>query len=288
MGTRSNLLLIAGLCCLSVSPAAAEDVSAVEDGATGTAAIAAIASGTIAGAQPSDLPSSADNHSGWQFSAAPYFWMSGLKGDMGVVEEVEPVAVDLSFFDILDALKFALMGTFDARNGRFVATADIFYLSMGTSKNVDIREVDFLDVELKSKTFISTLAAGYRAVDQGRLSLDVLAGGRITSMKTSLDLEGPQRSFSGSKTETWIDPVVAVRFQAPLGDRWTVRAYGDIGGFGVGSDLSWQLQGRVEYDLSSRWSLSAGWRHLDIDYHHNGFMFDAAMDGPIIGAAYRF
>ena len=211
-----------------------------------------------------------------------------MKGDMGVAEEVEPVAVDLSFGDILGALKFALMGTFDARKGRFVATADALYLSMGTSKNIDIREADFLDVELKSKTFISTLAAGYRAVDQGGLSLDVFGGGRVYSMKTSLDLEGPQRSFSGSKTETWIDPVIAVRFQAPLGERWAVRTYGDVGGFGVGSDLSWQLQGMVEYHLSSRWSLAAGWRHLDTDFHHNGFVFDAAMDGPILGAVYRF
>jgi hypothetical protein len=225
---------------------------------------------------------------GWQFKASPYLWMSSLKGDMGVSEEVEPVAVDLSFGDILGALKFALMGTFDARNGRFVATADMLYLSMGTSKDIDIREQDFVDVELKSKTFISTFLVGYRAVDQGQLSLDLLGGGRATSMKTSLDLAGPQRSFAGSKTETWLDPVVAVRFQAPLGDRWAVTTYGDIGGFGVGSEMSWQLQAMVEYQLSNRWSLTAGWRHLDIDYHHNGFVFDAAMDGPILGAVYRF
>ena len=65
-------------------------------------------------------------------------------------------------------------------------------------------------------------------------------------------------------------------------------AYGDIGGFGVGSHLTWQLLGGVQYDVSSRWSLSAGWRHLDINYDHKGFVFDAAMDGPILGAVYKF
>ena len=107
-------------------------------------------------------------------------------------------------------------------------------------------------------------------------------------MKTALDLEGPQRSFSGSKTETWIDPMVGARFQAPLGQNWSLKTYGDVGGFGVGSHFTWQLLGEVQYDLSSRWSLSAGWRHLKIDYDHNGFVFDAAMDGPILGAVYRF
>lgn len=230
----------------------------------------------------------AAREAGWQFSAGPYLWLAGLKGDMGVAEEVEPVAVDLSFGDILGAMKFAAMGTFEARNGRFVATADLLYLSLGASDDVEIREVDFLDVELKSKTFITTLTAGYRAVDQDRLSLDVFAGGRINSMKTSLDLEGPVRSFSGSKTETWLDPVVGLRFKSRLGQRWSLETYGDIGGFGVGSDSTWQLLGLIQYDLSPRWSLSGGWRHLKIDFEDNGFVFDAAMDGPILGAVYRF
>ena len=59
-----------------------------------------------------------DVESGWQFEASPYFWMAGMKGDMGVVEVAEPVGVDLSFGTILDNLKFALMGTFDARHER--------------------------------------------------------------------------------------------------------------------------------------------------------------------------
>ena len=107
--------------------------------------------------------------------------------------------------------------------GLFVGSADLLYVSMGASDDIEIREVDFLDVELDSKTFITTLTAGYRAVDQDRLSLDVFGGGRLYSMKTSLDLEGPQRSFSGSKTETWLDPVVGLRFKSRLGQRWSLE-----------------------------------------------------------------
>lgn len=226
--------------------------------------------------------------SGWQFSVSPYLWMSGLKGDMGVIEEVAPVGVDMSFFDILDAMKFSLMGGFEARNGRFVGTTDMVYLKMGASENIEIREADFLDVELGTTTFIATATAGYRAVDRDGLFVDVFAGGRYYAMKTSLDLDGPQRSFSGSKTETWIDPIIGASFQAPIAPNWSVRTYGDIGGFGISSHLTWQLRGEVQYDLSRHWSLTAGWRHLDIDYDHKGFVFDAAMDGPILGATYRF
>jgi hypothetical protein len=214
--------------------------------------------------------------------------MAGLKGDMGVVSAIQPVAVDLSFGTILKHLKFAAMGSFDARKDRLVLSGDLLYLKLSASDNIDIREIDFLDAKLKSTTFITTLTAGYRAVDQGPLFVDVFAGGRIDSMKTGLDLNGPTRSFSGSKRATWFDPIIGVRFEAPLGPGWTVRTYGDIGGFGVGSHSTWQLRGEIHYDVSQHWALTAGWRHLKINYDHNGYVFDAAMDGPILGAIYRF
>ena len=224
----------------------------------------------------------------WQFEVSPYFYMSGLEGDMGVVEEVEPVAVDLSFGDIMKNLKFALMGTFDARHGRFVASVDTLYLRLGASEDIEIRDVDLLEGELGSTTFITTATAGYQVVADDGLFIDLLGGGRLNAMKTSLDLTGPQRSFSGSKTETWIDPVIGARFKAPIATNWSVKAYGDVGGFGIGSDHTWQLRADVQYDLSSHWSLTGGWRHLDIDYSENGYVFDAAMSGPILAAVYRF
>lgn len=288
MTDRFRLIFAAAIACLWASSASAEasEAEALAVSAPVTGVKAPVASSE--GAQPADSAPPPAAASGWEFSAAPNLWLAGLKGDVGIVSQVEPVGVDLSFGDILGALKFGAMGSFEARNGRFVASADVIYMSLGTSDNIEIREVDFLNAELDVKTFISTLTAGYRAVDQDRLFMDVFAGGRIISMKTSLDLQGPRRSFSGSKSETWVDPVIGARFQAPLGPDWSVTTYGDVGGFGVGSHLTWQLLGLVQYDLSRSWTLTAGWRHLDIDYENNGFVFDAAMDGPIIGVVYRF
>ena len=293
MGTRSNLFLASLLCCFLASPAFAESegvsVSGTSTGEAPNDPKSAFEVGAArAVGQAAEPTSSGPKQSEWQFSAQPYLWMSGMKGDMGVVEQVEPVGVDLSFINIVGAMKFALMGNFEARKGRFVVSADALFLSMGASNHIEIRERDFTDVELDTRTIIATTAAGYRAIDQPGVSMDVLGGPRIYSMKTSLDLEGPNRSFSGSKTETWIDPVIAVRFEAGLGRNCLVRGYGDVGGFGIASDHTWQLLGSVDCSISRHWSLSAGWRHLDIDYDHNGFVFDAAMSGPILGATYRF
>src|SRR6185436_1760297 len=99
----------------------------------------------------------------------------------------------------------------------------------------------------------------YRAMDRGPTYLDLMAGMRLTSSKTKLALAGPVRSVSGDRTETWVDPIIAIRFHAPLAEKWAFVIYGDIGGFGVSSDLTWQLQGAVQYQIGRQWWLAAGW-----------------------------
>lgn len=265
--------------------ASAADTGAVAD-RLGTSEASAATAESAQAAEP--VGGLVAQKSGWQFSTYTYLWLAGIEGDMGVAEEVAPVEVDLSFGDIFDHLKFAFMGAAEARRGRFVATGDTMFIKMTASDNIEIREVDFLDVKLKSTTFVTTLTAGYRALDQDRLYFDLFGGGRLNSMKVGLDLDGPRRSFSESETKTWIDPIIGFSFQMPLGPRWTAKTYADVGGFGLASHFTWQLLGAIDYDISRRWSLSAGWRHLKTDYEDDGFVFDAAMDGPILGAIYRF
>ena len=226
--------------------------------------------------------------SSWEFSATPYIWFSGLSGDIGVFPALQPVDVDLSFTDLLDHLKFAATVVMQARKGRFVALADIAYVDIGASENIGIRDPEFLDVELDTSTFMATAAAGYRAVDQGPLFVDLLAGLRVTSVDTRLELTGPLNTVVGESTETWVDPVIAARGHVPIGEKWALALYGDIGGFGVGSDITWQLLGTIQYQLGRSWWLAAGWRQYAIDYEKDGFVFDVSMGGPIIGVSFNF
>jgi hypothetical protein len=214
--------------------------------------------------------------------------MSALTGDMGVSPSLPAAHVDASFSDILDSLGFAAMATAEARKDRFVGLADLFFVNLKVSKGVGVRDPDFIHAGLGAKQFITTLLGGYRVVDGDRHSVDLLGGLRIVDLDESLDLSGPHRTLKGSKRETWADPILGARAQGRLGGRWGYSAYGDVGGFGAGSKLSWQLWGTVDYSLTKAWTLSGGWRHLDIDYANDGFVFDAALDGPIIAAEYRF
>lgn len=233
-------------------------------------------------------PPSGTGSSGWEFSVSPYLWLSGLSGDVGTFPALQPVDVDLSFGDIWDNLDFAGMAMLQARNGRFVALADISYIDLSTSKDLEIREPGLIAASLDTSTFSATAAAGYRAVDEGPLFLDIYAGLRVTSVDARVELGGPAVRLFAENSETWVDPVIASRFRAPLGEKWAFMLYGDIGGFGVGSDLTWQLLGTVQYRIGRRIWLAGGWRHYAIDYEEDGFVYDVAMSGPIIGVTFGF
>ena len=264
---------IAGSDTAAASPA----VVATERSAYSLAGTAA----SVAAAQ-----SSGSDGDGWEFAVTPYLWMSGTKADINTPQG-EEIEVDSSFIDILGDLKFAFMGAFEARNGRFVILNDLMYLSMGTSADGSIGPVP-LEAEADMKLLSTTSLLGYRVVDEGPMFLDLMAGARITTVKVDLELSGPLQTFERDSKKTTVGPVIASRVRFPLSDRWGVAVYGDLGGFGVGADLSWQLLGTVQYDISDHWRLSAGWRHFSAKQDKNDFDVDIDLDGPIIGFSYRF
>ncbi|WP_058333505.1 hypothetical protein [Phaeobacter sp. CECT 5382] len=64
--------------------------------------------------------------------------------------------------------------------------------------------------------------------------------------------------------DIWADPVLAFRFARRLSDTWKVTGFFDVGGFGLGSDLTWQALIGFTYEINDRWSARAGYRHLQV------------------------
>jgi hypothetical protein len=218
----------------------------------------------------------------WEFALVGYAWLAGAEGETDVIGPAEPVGLDLSFGDVLDSLKFVLMGAAEARRDRLVILGDLTFIHLEANKGIDIREQDFLDAELDSRTAEVTLLGGYRVADKGPVAVDLLAGGRLNHFKGSLLLEGPNRSAEGSIKENWFDLLIAARVQAPLSGKFSLSAYGDIGGFGIGSDLTWQATATVSYRINRRMDAGLGWRHFKVNYDHGDFLYDVAQSGPIL------
>ena len=122
---------------------------------------------------------------------------------------------------------------------------------------------------------------------------EVGVGGRLNVIEGGLFVEEGQvlPGIDVSQTKTWFDPLIAARFIAPL-KRWQLGVSGDIGGFGIGSDLAWQANPFVGYRFSRLFELAAAYRWLGMDYETGSdtdmFRYDMVTFGPEIGFVFHF
>ena len=63
-----------------------------------------------------------------------------------------------------------------------------------------------------------------------------------------------------------MDPIIIVRSNSAINDKWLLQFRGDVGGFGLVSDFTWQVQANVGYQFSKLVSATIGYRVLDVDY----------------------
>jgi len=66
----------------------------------------------------------------------------------------------------------------------------------------------------------------------------------------------------------------------------------DIGGFGVGSDASWQVLATYNWQMCTMSGHPIdgylGYRALSVDYSQASYKYDVLMQGPVMGATMRF
>lgn len=141
-----------------------------------------------------------------------------------------------------------------------------------------------MDGSLTTQLTIGTLMGEYRVVQQGKTSVDLMAGARLWAVSNDVTLGG----LSGSDDEYWVDPMIGVKSRVQGASPWYVTGWAMIGGFGVSADIDWDLFGGVGYEFSDRFSLVAGYRGLGVDYSNDGFVFDVIEHGPILGGVFRF
>jgi hypothetical protein len=234
----------------------------------------------------------------WDVTAAPYLWAARLDGD-AEVRGIE-ADVDVSFQDTLENLGIAGMAIVEARQGRFGFAFNPLYVRT----NADARTGP---LDARNETDIATAGVGvfYRAAeweigrtDAGEprtLAVEPLVGARLMHLRSEIDIKldagGFRERRQVDESQTWVDPLVGVNVIARLAERWAVRAEADIGGFGLGSDLTWNVQAILSY----RWTVGGydvlagvGYRALYWDYRDGGFAWDVTMSGPMLGAAIRF
>lgn len=241
------------------------------------------------------LPESA-NRADQALQITPYLWMAGLDGRISPFRRAPSIGVEKSFSDVMDGLEFGGFVNLWLRRDRFVLSGDLMYVSTSEGHAsgplpplpVPVPPGTEIEGRVDSRQTTATLQAGYRLVDTADFTLDALAGLRAWRLSTEVTVSALDMSRRYGERFDWIDPVVGVRaFQRLSGD-WSLQALVDAGGLGVGADSTWSALVTVNYIISDRFSLSAGYKVLDVDYDHGGHVYDVRLKGPAFGLTWRF
>jgi hypothetical protein len=187
-----------------------------------------------------------------------------------------------------------------------------------------------LDLKAKAQVdYQSTIVQSGAAYEIARWSsgqytytaLDVLGGARYWDQELDIALRvagqltaaikadfkrlglSVQRSVKRSRTIAvarsgeleWVDPFVGGRIRHQIAPDRELMLEGDVGGFGAGSDFSWQLVGTYGFDVhcfGTPLHTVVGYRALAIDYSENGRFGKNALDfvehGPVMGVRFRW
>ena len=102
----------------------------------------------------------------------------------------------------------------------------------------------------------------------------------------------PTVSQSKEMTKTWFDPMLITRIKSKAGEKFVYQFRGEIGGFGIGSDLAWQMQAVAGYQFSRLFSITGGYRIISLDYETGSgqdyFHYNIDTAGPTVKFSFMF
>ncbi len=230
----------------------------------------------------------------WEFVIAPYLLAPRINGDAGLGRFLNGADIDVDSRDVFKHLDLGAMVHAEVRHrSGFGAIVD--YAFMDLSSETDSPIVP--GAKIKGEVFQGVLEAfgSYRFDLTPQHQIDAYAGIRWWHMEVELKRRNAAAfNVSGKKDEDWVDPVIGARWTAEWFPDWRTSLAADIGGFGVASDFTANLQGLIIYDAWESVSLAAGYRALWVDYDNDKsgqpgyFAYDTVTHGPQIGVIFRF
>lgn len=225
----------------------------------------------------------------WVVQVTPYVWAAGIEGDVSPFRRGPTIGIEKSFSEIFDDLDFGGFVNLWARYGSVIAASDLMYVRTSDAETIGgVPVVGAVGAEVDTRQLNASLQAGYRVYSTPRFTVDLLAGVRYWSVANRLTATALGMSLSIREAFDWADPIVGGRAFYRLSDRFSVQVQADVGGFDAGAELTWQVLATLNYVLSDHFSFSAGYKILDVDYDHGGYVFDVTLRGPVLGATYRF
>jgi hypothetical protein len=224
----------------------------------------------------------------WRFLLEPYAMFPNMQGTTGL-GNLPDASIDEDPSDIFSNLKIGAMLYVEAKKGKWAITSDLLYMDLDmdvTSKN------GIISGESDAKQLGWELAVLRKILPW----LEAGIGAQLNSIESGLNIvanttAGPT-PMANSITETWVDPTIIARANYPIANKWNVMFRGNVGGFGIGSDFSWQIQLYGSYRFSKLFQISAGYRAIGLDYEtgsgNDRFLYDMVSFGPVVRFGFNF
>lgn len=244
---------------------------------------------TVAGS-PCAADASDDDGGPWSFELLPYLWLptfydasfnvSGIPASVTPTAstQTDPMSTHITFVAMLAArVHYRDVGLF----------LDGAWLQL--QSDGDTASSRYSGTDIETDIAYGTMALSYRMPEVGKLRSELFAGARRWHFGNTLEFKpGTEPGFTVEDDRGWTDPIIGAGLRYDLSDRWHLLALGDVGGFGVGSDFSWNAWGGLGFEFTDWWSASLGYRYLHVDYESDRWAMDVNIHGFMLGFGFRF
>ena len=222
-----------------------------------------------------EMPTETGSTSKWDFSLRPYLFLSGLSGS--VTAGPLTIPINSGFGDLVDHLRIGGFLAFTAEKEKWGFYADFQYISLvgkGTGG---------LNAELELENLIAEADVSFRPGNAPTLKF--MAGLRLYSVEQTLRIRDNQLPPANT---TVVDPILGAHGVWELNERWDFELRGDIGGFGVSSEFTYQLLALFHWDISNSLNVPFGYRILGYQIQTDDIRMDTRMSGLVLGLDFRF
>jgi hypothetical protein len=227
----------------------------------------------------------------WEHTVVLYAMGAAIDGEATIGDLTVPI--DFSMSDVFSALEMGAMGAYRVEDGTWSFTADATYMSLGGTAE-GRRDLLKGEVDVDQITLMGTVGRRLTPHLEALFSLAWFDLSAELDARLRNPVTGGVIDRSASTDASWVDPLVGLQYNVPFADRWRFNLRGDIGGFGVGSDLSYQLLANFRWQMNERFGLAFGYRLIAFDYEDGrrgtrGYQrFDLTEQGPLVGLTISF
>jgi hypothetical protein len=187
------------------------------------------------------------------------------------------------------------VGKFAVTLNKWQLQGDIFGGKLHNTITFSFEQTHLADMELA--TIMPRMIVGYQVFEHSfkrrplkrRLEFWPYAGCRFYHVNIKNNSSSVLPEFEINKN--WIDPLIGFRIQMTL-NRFAISFENDIGGFGVGSDITYWFQISGEFKAAKFLAIKLGWIYMNINYNDSkrdeSFNYKMVLQGPLAGIIFNF